>query len=319
MSGQASRNSKGCDTTKIVILLPTYNGAAYLESQLDSLLAQSHANFVVVARDDGSTDRSLELMHRYADRFPEHFHVLNSDGVNLGACGSFSFLMAYVLANKKMLGLDNAYMMFCDQDDVWKPTKIEESLCAMKNQEGLSPGAPVLVHSDLEVVDSKLHPLADSLFEYQRINSKRNSVWRLLILNTVTGCTAMINESLATVAGPIPNDAIMHDWWVALVASGLGKIVTIDKPLVRYRQHDTNTLGALQYERQKVSARVKKLLSDSSHKDLALQLYSQSCEFSRIHRADLGMSSKLRLLMLRALGSRSGSVRTLALIVFVLI
>jgi len=303
MTGQVSRDGVITQHTKIAILLPTYNGEIYLSQQLDSLLSQSYSNFIIVSRDDSSDDKSLEVMQRYAEKFPEHFHVLNSDGVNLGACSSFSFLIQYVLENKAILGLDNAYMMFCDQDDVWKPNKIEESLYAMQNQETLSAGAPVLVHSDLEVVDSKLHPLADSLFKYQGINSSRKSVWRLLILNTVTGCTAMINESLATLVGPIPNDAIMHDWWIALVASGLGKIVTIDEALVSYRQHDTNTVGALQYEPQKVSARVKKLMSDSSYKDISLQLYRQASEFSDIYRDQLGICSKIRLFMLRSLGN----------------
>jgi len=317
MTGQVSRDGVITQHTKIAILLPTYNGEIYLSQQLDSLLSQSYSNFIIVSRDDSSDDKSLEVMQRYAEKFPEHFHVLNSDGVNLGACSSFSFLIQYVLENKAILGLDNAYMMFCDQDDVWKPNKIEESLYAMQNQETLSAGAPVLVHSDLEVVDSKLHPLADSLFKYQGINSSRKSVWRLLILNTVTGCTAMINESLATLVGPIPNDAIMHDWWIALVASGLGKIVTIDEALVSYRQHDTNTVGALQYEPQKVSARVKKLMSDSSYKDISLQLYRQASEFSDIYRDQLGICSKIRLFMLRSLGNRSAKLRTLALKVLV--
>lgn len=319
MTGQEARDNVKSQHTKIAILLPTYNGEIYLSQQLDSLLSQSYSNFIIVSRDDSSDDKSLEVMQRYAEKFPEHFHVLNSDGVNLGACGNFSFLMQYVLANKEALGLGNAYMMFCDQDDVWKPNKIEENLNAMQNQETLSPGAPVLVHSDLEVVDSKLHPLADSLFKYQKISSKRNSVWRLLILNTVTGCTAMINEALATLASPIPSAAIMHDWWIALVASGLGKIVTIDEPLVCYRQHDANTLGALQHEPQKIGARVRNLLSDSRHKDISLLLYRQSCEFSRNYGDQLGLRSKIRLWMLRALGNRSAQLRTFFLKVFVVL
>jgi hypothetical protein len=317
MRSRVTLYSKDDEKTRIVILLPTYNGATYLEQQLDSLLAQSHENFVVVARDDGSTDSSVDLMQRYAEKFPEHFHVLSSDGANLGACGNFSFLMQYVLANKPLLGLDNAYMMFCDQDDVWKPDKIEKNICAMQKQENLSPNTPVLVHSDLEVVDSDLHPLARSLFKYQRINPRRKSVWRMLILNTVTGCTVMINEALATLASPIPNEAVMHDWWVALVASGMGQVVTIDEALISYRQHDTNTVGALQYEPLKISARVKKLMSDSSYKDISLQLYRQASEFSNIYRDQLGICSRTRLFMLRSLGNRSAKLRTLALKVLV--
>ena len=248
---------------KIAIVLPTYNGEAYLAEQLDSLLAQSYKNFVIVTRDDGSQDDSAAIIGRYAFEHADLFHVLENDGKNLGACASFSLLTQYVLENKERLGLSSAYIMFCDQDDVWLPTKIEASLRAMLAREKLKAcDSPVLIHSDLRVVDERLNLLSDSFFAYQKIDSSKKNVWHLLLMNTVTGCTAMINESLARVACPIPQEAVMHDWWLALVCSAVGDIVTLPEALVSYRQHGSNTLGALQYQPQSPMKRLANIVND---------------------------------------------------------
>src|SRR5690606_13577780 len=74
---------------RVAIILPTYNGARYLPEQLDSLLAQSHRDFVIVTRDDGSTDTSREVLARYAEEHPGFFHIVDSGGVNVGACAGF--------------------------------------------------------------------------------------------------------------------------------------------------------------------------------------------------------------------------------------
>ena len=103
--------------TKIAVLLSTYNGEKFLGEQLDSLLAQSHKNFILVVRDDGSRDRTVSILESYAGDHPERIHLLSRDGVNMGASAGFAFLVDYVLKNKKLLGLKSTYMMFCDQDD----------------------------------------------------------------------------------------------------------------------------------------------------------------------------------------------------------
>jgi hypothetical protein len=103
------------------------------------------------------------------------------------------------------------------------------------------------VHSDLKVVDEQLNILAESFWHYQNLNPKLDSLNRLLVQNTVTGCTVMINRKLLTLAKEIPQQAIMHDWWLGLIAATFGKIIIVNLPTVLYRQHSNNDTGAKQW------------------------------------------------------------------------
>ena len=232
---------------KIAILLSTYNGTKYLEEQLDSILNQTYSNYVIVARDDGSYDDTIQLLNKYAKKFTDKFHLLEQDLLNLGASDSFSYLIEYVLKNKQSLGLESAYMMFCDQDDIWSLEKIDKQIDEMikveKHQTGTKP-IPVLIHSNLRVVSEDKSLIAESFVHYQGLEIERNRFTNLVISNVVTGCTVFINEALARKAVPVSKEAIMHDWWLSLVASAFGKLVFIDAPLVSYRQHDANAIGA---------------------------------------------------------------------------
>lgn len=217
---------------RVLILLSTYNGEQYLEMQLDSLRDQSYKNFEVVARDDGSTDKSREILTRYG------ITVISSDA-NVGIEGSFGLLLEHTLKHT-----DCRYFMFCDQDDVWQRNKIEQTLIKMKKMESSDGNIPLLVHTDLEVVDENLKMIAPSFLQYQHLDHNKNSFNRLLLQNTITGCTMMINRSLAEKALPLPENVMMHDWWMGLVASCFGKIGFIDEQTILYRQHDNNSIGA---------------------------------------------------------------------------
>ncbi|HAR90594.1 MAG TPA: hypothetical protein DCR45_06425 [Gammaproteobacteria bacterium] len=234
---------------RLAILLSTYNGEEFLDEQLDSILDQSVKDIVIVVRDDGSSDETTAVLARYEKKYFEKFCLLPSDNQNLGAKGSFACLMRYVLENKQALGLDRAYMMFADQDDIWVPQKAEyefQRLLQIERRE--SSLIPALVHSDLEVIDRHGKCIAESFIAYQGLKIDRGDLVNLALSNLVTGCTAVINEELANKALPIPNDAIMHDWWLAVTAAAFGAREYIDQPLVRYRQHDANAIGAQQFK-----------------------------------------------------------------------
>ena len=233
---------------KIVLALSTYNGEKFLAQQLDSLLAQSYDNFIILVRDDGSKDKTFSLLQAYAAEYPDRFHLIEQDGVNRGARGGFSFLIEYALEKKADLGLEQAYIMFCDQDDIWNPDKVERQLAAMvEAEQGSTSSLPILVHSDLQVVSEQNTPIAKSFIKYQGLQIEDKQFKNLTASNLVTGCTALINESLARKAIPISDKAIMHDWWLAMVATAFGQLIFLDLALVRYRQHDGNTIGAKQY------------------------------------------------------------------------
>ena len=219
----------------IIILLSTYNGSKYLKQQLDSLLSQTNTSFQIIARDDCSADNTLDILKSY------NIKVITS-AENLGACGSFSALLDYAVHNT-----NSNYFMFCDQDDVWESDKIEKTLQTMLSTQSINPQIPVLVHTDLQVVGEHLETIQRSFMQFQNIDSSYNGLNNLLIQNTVTCCTVMINRQLAELSTPIPNDVTMHDWWLGIVASQFGLITFLPESTIKYRQHSSNTIGAKGY------------------------------------------------------------------------
>jgi len=221
---------------KVALLLSTYNGEKYLKQQLDSLQDQTHKEIGIIARDDGSCDATVEILKLYGIKMLEAMH-------NLGAKENFSTLLDYALGES-----GTEYFMFCDQDDVWHPDKVEKTYVKMQELESFyGKNTPLLIHGNLTVVDKDLEIIAPSFWDYQHIDPFQGSSNRLLLQNVVTGCTMMINRALAEKVKHIPQEAIMHDWWIAMVASAFGKIAFIDEPLMLYRQHSKNDTGAKQY------------------------------------------------------------------------
>ena len=272
---------------RVAIVLATYNGEEFLGAQLDSLLNQQYADFIIIARDDGSRDTTLAILQHHARAHPEKFRLLDDGGRNLGASASFSTLIEYVLGHKEALGLEQAYIMCCDQDDVWHPNKIGKSIQTMLALEAKHPHRACLVHSDLRVIDEQGVELAPSFFAYQGIRPHKHSFARLLVSNSVTGCTILMNEKLATLASPIPTQAIMHDWWLALVTSSIGHLQPIDEPLMDYRQHQNNTLGAVQIKRTGFSMRKLRRFIDPQYDNFNTRLATQAAHFAGQHYANL--------------------------------
>jgi len=235
---------KNLSYKKVAVLLPTFNGERFLAPQLDSLFAQSHPNMVIVTRDDGSSDDTQRIVQRYGDQFPGQVVTVVDNKGNLGASGNVSLLMQHIIDHGAALDLQDAWLMLCDQDDIWEPDKITRELSAMEKLESRYPNAPLLVHSDLRVVGEDGALIASSFLDYQGLDASSNQFKKLVFINTVTGCTTLFNQQLAEKALPIPEQAVMHDWWLALVAAEFGHIDCIPQPLVRYRQHGNNTLGA---------------------------------------------------------------------------
>jgi len=299
--------------TKIAVLLSTYNGEKFLAEQIDSLLAQSHKNFILVARDDGSHDRTVSILESYALNHSVQIRLLSSDGQNLGASGGFAFLVDYVIKNKESLGLTSSYMMFCDQDDTWFPEKIERLLTVMLATEADNNSAlPIIVHSDLEVVSEQNTVIAKSLINYQGLEIERNSFPNLVISNLVTGCTALINQSLAEKALPIPKNAIMHDWWLALVAAAFGKLVYLNIPLVHYRQHGNNTIGAKEFTKVSVvSMSLWRTILARKPNEHLIEVSIQAAEFNRRYGPELSGREKLFLRLCIGMGIKLGILQRL--------
>ncbi len=219
------------------ILLATFNGERFLAAQLDSIIGQTYDDWRILVRDDGSADATRDILQSYAAAHPERIFIVEDDDRGLGARGNFARLMQCS---------DARYVMFCDQDDVWLPNKIARLLDAIRELEREHGGdIPLLVHSDLEVVGADCEELHPSFFAYQGIEpSYGRCVNRLLVQNVVTGCASLFNRNLLERALPIPADAAVHDWWLALVAASFGRIAPVREATVLYRQHGDNAIGA---------------------------------------------------------------------------
>ena len=233
-----------------VILLATYNGERYLAKQLDSIFAQTYPHILLVARDDCSSDATYRILQDYQQRYSNQLIIVESHTNNQGPLRTFSDLLEYVLQRESELGLNDYCIAFCDQDDIWEKNKLRISIEYLQSLRGDRDDSAILIHSDLIVIDEQERTINPSLAEYQGIQPQRNHFAELIMHNTVTGCTALLTPALARACVPIPEQAYMHDWWCALIASLAGRIHYIEQPLVYYRQHNSNTLGARQFERR---------------------------------------------------------------------
>lgn len=225
------------DDRKITILLATYNGAKHLDEQLNSLFAQTYQHFVIIARDDRSTDQTPAILARWATLYPNQIIVVSDEHGNLGARDNFSLLM----------GLSQSpYFAFCGQDDIWMPQKLELQITALQQAENrYGSDAPILVHSDVKVVDAGLREISPSYMQYRSINpGLETKLDHLLLQNVVVGCSLMGNKALLQLSRPVPRGFSYEDWWVTLVAASCGIIQTVAQPTVLYRQHSTNQVGA---------------------------------------------------------------------------
>jgi glycosyltransferase involved in cell wall biosynthesis len=224
--------------TAYAIVMSAYDGASYLEAQLESIRGQSAGHWRLYARDDGSRDDTAQRLREWARRDPR-IEVLANDGRNLGPAASFEVLLQHALDRGER------YVFLSDQDDVWLPDKCARMLALMREREvAAGRDVPVLVHSDLRVVDRDLAPVHPSFIAQHRIDAKEERrATRLLVGNSVTGCAALVNAALLRCALPMPEVA-MHDWWLAQCAGAFGELAFLDEPTVLHRQHGANTVGA---------------------------------------------------------------------------
>lgn len=218
---------------EIAILMSTYNGQKYIEKQIQSILNQTNHDWHLYIRDDGSSDRTREIIHHYAEKYSRISFINENKVQNIGVVKSFMCLLQSVEAK---------FYMFSDQDDFWLPNKVQHTLNKMLQCHYQS--LPVCVHTNLKVVDNSLK---------KEVSAFPKLVWssfqRLLFWNCVTGCTMMVNQKLKDRVNFKKVNyqyVYMHDWWLALIAAEFGELVFLDEETMLYRQHGDNVEGSLQ-------------------------------------------------------------------------
>lgn len=224
---------------QVDILLATYNGERFVGEQIESIQAQTYKNWRLLVSDDCSSDGTLDVVRNFAA--DDNRISVVSEGVRYGGAKDNFFAL---------MGSSGApYCMFCDQDDVWLSEKVEKSLESLRALEGdYGTDTPLLVFSDMKVVDEKLNVIHDSFERSSRFDPNRLTFRHLLAHNVAAGCCMLFNRALLDVCRRSDGDgAEMHDWWAILAAAAFGRIVFVDAPLSLYRQHGDNEVGANEY------------------------------------------------------------------------
>jgi len=215
---------------KLSIALCTYNGAAYLKEQLESIAAQTRPPDELVISDDQSTDETVRLIEEFAATasFPVRFSVNES---NLGIAKNFEKAISLCRGDVIVLS---------DQDDVWHSDKLESVEPIFEAKPQLS-----LVFSNAEIVDETLKLFNQTLFDWVHFNDQKQRLvksGRALDLqlseNLVLGATVAFRANLKELVLPISGDGpLIHDGWIVLLIAAVGEIDFIKRPLMKYRQH----------------------------------------------------------------------------------
>lgn len=271
----------------------------------------------------GAARHFLELMRLMAVLKEEDTAELKNESTETAAAEAVS---SWQLLREQLSDLKEAadaeYFMLSDQDDVWLPQKAEKLLTEMQRLEGkeaagaggpnLVDGAggkkekkirPVLVHSDLQVTDENLSVIAPSFFKYQKISPERTRLSQLLVQNNITGGAVMFNRALLSYLKEIPRVCLMHDAWLALVASCFGTIGCVREPLYLYRQHSSNTLGAEKGDSLEGAGR--RLADGSAARENYRKMFGQAGSMLEIFGEQLDKKQKETLSVFAGLGRRS--------------
>lgn len=210
----------------VTVLLSTYNGEKYLRHQIDSILNQIGVKVIILARDDGSTDNTLNILEEYAGKNENFSYYI---GNNIGPSKSFFELMKS--AEK------NDFYAFCDQDDIWDNDKLKISIKFLNK---LPCNIPNLYYSNLRIVDENL-----KFYRLSHQNEMYNkNKFSALTENLCTGCTAVFNYSaMDLIRNNFPSECTMHDTWIYMVCMIMGNVVYDKEPHISYRQHSSNVIG----------------------------------------------------------------------------
>ena len=220
----------------VSVAVATYNGSRFIRQQLDSIYAQTWSNIEVIASDDCSSDNTSDILEEYRQRYGLRYEINEQ---NLGLIRNFE---------KVLSSCRGEFIVLSDQDDVWKPVKLEKIVSIFNAMPEIG-----YVFSDAELVDDNLCSLGGTLWKSVGFQGKLrhsftsgNQLVSLLRQRFVTGATMAFRRSLLPALLPFPTGTIwLHDGWIAIVATSLGCYgMPIEETLIMYRQHAAQQVGA---------------------------------------------------------------------------
>lgn len=249
--------SKGRKNT-ITVLLSTYNGEKYLREQLDSVLCQEDVNITLLIRDDGSTDKTIEIIKEYVSKYN---NILFVQGDNCGAAMSFWQLI--------IDSPQSDYYAFCDQDDIWDRDKLKVAIDNLKRYDAHTPG---MYYSTARLVaaDGKTE-IKRKISDYEK---KVPTFAQLVMENTAAGCTMVWNAKLNSIAKNIKvSNMRMHDHFLFLICKYYNGNICLDNtPHINYRQHGENVIGGQKTLKRNILSVKRYLKEDSGLSEQAIQL-----------------------------------------------
>lgn len=274
---------------RIDILLATYNGEHWLPAQLASIAAQTHTNWRLIARDDGSADETPSILRDFQRKHPEKTEIVSDDLGHLKTLGNFEALMKVSTAD---------YCTFSDQDDVWDEDKLEASFAAMRElvaEHGVD--TPLMVVSDRRVVDEQGETLSESLWRTNGfVPDAGTTLFDLVAYPICAGSTMLMNAALRSRSLPIPAEANQYDCWIELVAPCFGKVRFVDRPLLSHIRHETNMSGFRSYSSRRYLRRAASLLTRiKAQKRVYGGFIVQARAFLTRHGDDMSVADRRRL------------------------
>lgn len=217
-----------------IVCMATFNGARWLQEQIDSVVAQTDTDWQLLISDDGSTDATLDIIRENRER-DSRIQLLSPRQAARGVVGNFEYLLSHAAA------LNGDFVALSDQDDVWRTDKLALQREKMSVVEACC--------SDLLLIDAAGQSSGERLLSQLSATTKPDLL-SLLAQNSVVGCTLAMKPQVLGLALPFPQGLENHDWWLALCALSLDSLFCDEQALVSYRQHDGNVVGAYKPLRQ---------------------------------------------------------------------
>jgi len=200
----------------VSVCMATYNGENDIEKQILSILPQLNGNDEIIISDDGSTDRTIQILQNFKD---SRIKIIRNR-LQKGPVGNFENAL------RESIG---EIVFLCDQDDIWFDDKIKKHLKVHLESD--------FVISDAIVVDEMQNVIYNSFFSERK---SKSGLLNNLIRNSFIGCCSSFNRKILDKALPFPSDIHMHDWWIGLIAEMNGKVTFLNEPLMYYRRHNNN-------------------------------------------------------------------------------
>jgi glycosyltransferase involved in cell wall biosynthesis len=219
----------------VSVILITFNGAAFITKQIESILKQNVLPGEIIICDDNSTDETVSLLNTFTNS--KQIKLFINDE-RLGVVENFK--------KAAKLAQHGNWLVFADQDDIWAPQKLNKLIDEMQFMD--NGFTPALIYSDLTIIDKNDAVISESFWAAQKIRPEKINFATLLYGNVVTGCTIIINYSMAEEFFRMDNSTFLHDEWMALIAYSFGKAKFLRDKLVFYRKHESNVTFSEDYK-----------------------------------------------------------------------